>query len=162
MTFLKLQDYFFRHLSESDDTFCGKNNIPDYELKRIIAIVKYIDERMNLNNECISIIGTINSMRRIIKDINDCSTGVSEIDEVAYERMKSYIKEYGDIPKGKEFIFYRDPSYVESLIGILSQYGGLYKFVISHENNSLIDDNWKSVFQDEYYARIHRLWLYYI
>ena len=156
MTFLELQDFLFRHLSEKDDIFFSENNIPDYELKRVIAIVKYIDNNMNSSNECINIAGLINNMRRIIKDINECSTSIPEIDKIAYERMKAYFEQYGNVPEEKKYIFYKDPTYVESLIGIMSQYGGLYKYVISHANNSLVDNNWEPLFR-EHYAKIYNI-----
>lgn len=155
MTFLELQDYFIKYLKEKP-TY-DKNNLPDYEIMHIIAIVKYIDEVMDLNNECISMVGAINNMRRIIKDIHECSTGVTEIDNVAYKRMRDYIEKYDSLPEGKDYIFYEEPPYVENIVSILSQYGGLYKYVASHTNNSLIDKNWESVFQSEHYARIHHL-----
>ena len=63
MTFLKLQDHCFKQLDEL--------NIPEYEAKYIIAVVNYIDTIMSSNNESISLVGLINNMRRIIKNIQD-------------------------------------------------------------------------------------------
>ena len=159
MNFVELQECLLRRFTEKKNPYdIDKLNIPDYETTYIIAVVKYIDDYMNSHNECISVKGLINNMRRVIEKINTHSTGIPDIDSIVARRASSYLGKNDKNLEGKYYIFCKDPEYVENFVSILSQYGGLYKFVCSHADDSLIDDNCQSVFLDvQHYTKTFHL-----
>ena len=124
MEFLKWQKSLLEDLKNAD--------LPKYEMEYIVSVVRYIDSEMERNNKNISLDGSVNNMHRLVEKINTNSTGVLVIDTIEYKRMKSFFEQTGTVPSGsmkKLSRFFKNKPYIDNYISILSQYGGLYKYV---------------------------------
>ena len=108
-----------------------------YEKEYILAVVQYIDENMEtLEKEELDFTSAINKMIEVVKAINNCNTGVEIIDNITELRQQTacdQLRNFGT--KGEEYIAKEDyrtvarDNYVINYISILSNYGGLFKYV---------------------------------
>ena len=107
-------------------------DLPKYEMEYIVSVVKYIDSEMEKNNKNISLDGSVDNMHRLVEKINTNSTGVDIIDTMEEKRMKVFFEQTGTVPSGSmQFLsrFFKNKPYIDNYISILSQYGGLYKYI---------------------------------
>lgn len=138
MKFLDLQKKMLEDLKRED--------LPKYEMEYIVAVVKYIDSEMGKNNDNLGMFEAVNKMHELVKKINNNATGVSTIDGIEDIRMKSYYEATKNIPSGSAgylLRFFKNKPYVDNYISIISQYGGLYKYVCTtYGFGALIDDEY--------------------
>ena len=107
------------------------------EKEYIIAVVKYIDSSMEpMNQDEISFTGAMSRMLEIAIAINNCQTGVEEIDGILEVRKQNAHEQIGHFGKmGEDFIENNDfrtnsssPATIK-YISMISNYGGLYQTV---------------------------------
>ena len=104
-------------------------DIPEHGRKYIVAVVNYIDKHMSVStNETATIETQINKMIDLVEEIKLKKTGVSVIDE---------LPNFGGIMP-----------YINNYISILSENGGLYKYVSDREFVNSHEENHKEEFTD--------------
>ena len=114
----------------------ANSDLPNFEKEYLLEVVEYIDNHMSvLENQDINFGHVISTMLELVQSINNCKTGVSVIDNVvnlrkqnAYEQVSHLGDSAQDFVESKD---YRTSTYdnIQNYIAIISNYGGLYKFV---------------------------------
>lgn len=113
-----------------------KADLPVFEKEYVLEVVKYIDDCMNkLESQDVTFESVIGTMLELAQTINNCNTGISIIDNIVNLRQQDAYEKIGHLGESaQQFVGNKDYrtgeyGYILNYIAIISNYGGLYKYV---------------------------------
>ncbi len=110
-------------------------DLNDSEKEYIVAVVEYIDSNIQkIESDTINFKTAINRMLELVHSVNDCSTGVTIIDDIVNSRKQRAYNDLGqsatDYIEGTDYRTSNEKyGYIQNFIATISNYGGLFKYI---------------------------------
>lgn len=120
-------------------------NINDDEKRYIIAVASYIDECMRLyDSQNMSFQSIIDKMIEIVRDVNNCNTGIEYIDNIIELRKKNTALIIDDERYLRD-LEYQTSAYIygniRDYISFIADFGGLFKYVCDKYKKEIEKDS---------------------